>query len=173
MAWSTISNFSSGESNIVAKLNQYRDNAKSLRLFNDHGVILSLADDMSVNDSSLTNISWDVEQYQVGSIWTIGDPTKLYAPVTGKYTVMLNVEWRSSGSGVRSTGLTWSSGPLNIDLVYQAAVSGGVNMSGMEHMLMTAGQSLTMYCFQTSGGTIGIRGNGPDRTTVAMWLMGI
>lgn len=173
MAWSTITSFSSGDSNIAAKLNQFRDNLNSLRRFNDAGVVLSLDDDMNVADSTLTPIVWDVVQDQEGAtVWTVAQPTRLVAPVTGKYAVILNAEWRTSASGERTIAVIHSGALGRVDLESQGALLGGGNESGMDILLMTAGDYLVCSAYQSSGGTIGIKGGGRDRSTVAFWLLG-
>lgn len=173
MVYSVIAPFASGDTNIAAKLNQFRDNLNSLRRFNDAGVLLSLADDMNVPNTTLTDITWDVVQHQTGAgVWSVAQPKRLVAPVAGKYAVLLNVEWRTSSSGERTIGVTLSAGSVRIDLESQGSLLGGGNESGMDIIEMAANDYLVCNVYQASGGTIGIRGNGKDRSSVAFFLLG-
>lgn len=171
MAYSALSNFTSGQVPSSSQLNQARDNLNSLHGFNDHGVRLWLSGDQSIPNSTNTEIVWTtIDNTQTGSLWSPGAPQHLTAPVTGHYVVILNAEWLKSTVGERTMGLVVAGN--RYQMVAQGSTEGGNNQSAAEPFFMTAGQSLEAYVYQSSGGSLKLRGGSRDRTSIAMWLFG-
>ncbi len=145
----------------------------SLRLFNDHGVKLRLAADQSIPNTTVTKLSWDVVEFQRGSIYSGANPTRLTAPVTGKYRVITNIEWKSNSTGERTSGVTLSAGGVRMDFQSQGSINGGGNLSGTGLIFLNGGEYLEVHVYQSSGGSIKVHGGAKDRTSVVMWLAGV
>lgn len=150
-----------------------RDNLLSLRNGNDHYVKLFLDNNQSIPNNTDTAITWTDEAFQVGTIWSAANPTRLTAPVTGKYLVMVNVEWRSNSANLRSVNITRSAGGAGqYDLKSQGASGSKSNISAQLVVSLTAAQFLTIRVFQSSGGALTVHGGTQDRTRVAMIFLG-
>jgi hypothetical protein len=55
----------------------------------------------TISTSTSTAISFDTEIYDHGSMWAVGNPTRLVAPVDGIYQVTCCVQWVANGTGTR------------------------------------------------------------------------
>lgn len=171
MAWTTPATYTSGQVLNAVALNLVRDNLLSLRNRNDQYVKLSLTGNPSIPNTTDTKITWTQTDLQVGTIWAGGNPTRLTAPVTGKYLIIVNVEWRRSSVNFRNitllkAGVTWA-------LKAQGSVGGKSNVSGTRIMALTAGEFFECQVFQNSGGALLLHGGAPDRTRCSMILLGV
>ncbi len=59
----------------------------------------------SIAVSSLTAIDFSTEDRDVGGLFDPANPTRLTAPIAGKYLIVANVQWDASTSGKRWTGI--------------------------------------------------------------------
>jgi len=93
--------------------------------------------DVSLSAGTLTNISWESQTFDVGDMWAVGSPTKVYFPTTGLYLVNLIVEFQNATTtgtyrfaGIFSSGNNQLAGSmipipdngyptLNVSLLYQ------------------------------------------------------
>lgn len=173
MPWTVPATYTSGETLTGAKLNLVRDNLLSLRNGGDHYCKLYISTNPSISNNTNTAISWDSIDFQVGTLWSIANPTRLTAPVTGKYLVLANTEWRANSSSLRSINITRSAGGSGqYDLQSQGASGGRSNCSAKLVLSLTATQFLTIRVFQSSGGSLTLHGGAPDRTRVSMLFLG-
>lgn len=175
MSYGVIAPFASGDINISAKLDQYRDNLNSLRYGNDQLVALYLSDDQSIPTSTNTFIDWDtVIGTQVGSIWSGGNPSRLYnnSGVDAVWTAVLNVEWLTSTTGERSTGFRRNGDGMLFHLPSNGANQGGGNQSGMLEISVDDGDYIEAFVWHTNGSSISIHGKAKDRTSVWMAMTG-
>lgn len=173
MAFTAPSTWVSGATLTAAQLNQQlRDNLLSLRNANDQYVKLYLDNNPSIPNSTDTKISWTSIAFQVGTIWSAGNPTRLVAPVTGKYAVAINLEWRNNGTGLRSMNLVRNSPAMQYDLQSNGSPEGKNNGSAYIEILLNAAAYVEVQAFQATGAAHTLHGGTEDRTRVAMWLIG-
>lgn len=171
MAYSTISTFTAASVPTEAQLNQMRDNLLSLRRFNDYGVHLSLDDDMTIANSTVTPIVWTKTEHQTGNLWTSGLPTRITAQVAGRYLIVAMVEWRNTAGGIRWMGVK-KNGGVTMDFSIQDANSGSGSQSGMDVIELAATNYLEVIVSHSQGSPLEVRGNGADRTNVFCYLVG-
>lgn len=74
--------------------------------------------DVTLTAAALTAISWESESFDVGNMWTVDDPTKIYFPTAGLYLLNLIVEFQNANT----TG-TYRFAGLFINVVGQIAGS--------------------------------------------------
>lgn len=173
MPFTAPSTWVSGAVLTAAQLNQQvRDNLLSLRNANDQYVKLFLSGNPSIPNSIDTKISWTDIAFQVGTIWSALNPTRLVAPVTGKYAVAINIEWRSNGTGLRSVNLVRNSPALQYDLQSNGSPQGKSNLSAYVEVLLNAAAYVECQVFQSTGASHTLHGGTVDRTRIAMWLIG-
>lgn len=109
------------------------------------------------------------------TVWTADDPTRLYAPVTGRYAVHGQVVFQSNVTGYRhvyvtQTHLGVTSAPIALT---QDAVNGNVTAVpfSLEEIYMEHGDYLIVNAYQTSGGTLWVGATGSFVTRVSMSLL--
>jgi len=159
----------------AAYMNAFEANLLSLRNGNDHYVRLYLSGNPSIANNTNTAVSWTDEAFpQVGTIWSAANPSRLTAPVTGKYLVLATAEWRTNTANLRSINITRSAGGSGqYDLQSQGA-SGGRSICNAKLIVsLTAAQFLTVRVFQSSGGALTLHGGAPDRTRVSVLFLGV
>lgn len=174
MAWTAPSTWTNVMLTAAQLNQQLRDNLLTLRQGNQQLVKLYLDSDASITNSLDTILSWsNPPSFQVGTIWSAANPTRLTAPVTGYYLIIPNIEWLSNSSGVRNTFYRWSVGAAQYELQSQgASLSGHSNCSGIGIHFLTAAQYVEIGVWQDSGATRQVHGGTLDRTRVAMMLLG-
>lgn len=103
----------------------------------------------------------------------MANPTRLTAPVTGKYLVLANVEWRANSANLRSINITRSAGGASqYDMQSQGASGGRSNCSAKLVVSLTAAQYITIRVFQSSNGLLTLHAGSRDRTRVSMLFLG-
>lgn len=172
MAYVALTPYSSGQVPTAAQLNQARDNLLSLRRFNSYGVHLYLDDNVDIPNTTYTAIDWDRVAHQTGDMFSLALPSRITAKVAGRYAVIPTVEWRSATGGERTMGLEKNGGGTRFDLSSQGSNLGAGTQSGMEIVDLAVNDYIRVMVYHAQGSTIGVRGDGPDRTNVFMWLLG-
>lgn len=173
MPWTSPITFASGAILTGAQLNQQlRDNLLTLRNANEQYVKLYLNNNPSIPNSANTKVSWTNVDIQIGTIWSAVNPTRLTAPVTGKYAVAINIEWRNNGIGLRSCNLVRNSPALQYDLQSNGSPQGKSNLSAYVEVLLNAAAYVECNVFQSTGASHTLHGGTIDRTRIAMWLIG-
>lgn len=175
MAYSTLTTYASGNVPTAAQLNQASDNLRSLRLWKDYGVHLSLTDDVSIPNSTNTAITWDKVEHQTGDMWVASSPTRINVRVGGRHMFMFTCEWHGQNGGERTLWLEKNVGGVGTTytLASQGSNAGAGAQNGMEIMELSPGDYVRCGVFHSFGSALNIRGNGKDRTNVFAFLMGV
>jgi hypothetical protein len=159
----------------AAFMNAFEENLRVLRNGNDQWVKLYLDSSPSTTNNVSFTIPWTTIAFGSAGqgIWSAANPTRLTAPLTGKYLLLVNQEWRSNSNNLRNMAVLRSAGGASqYDLTSQGATGGKSNLSGKLVLSMTAGQYLEVQAFQSSGGALTLHGGAEDRTRVAMIYLG-
>lgn len=172
MAWTAPATFTNVMLTAAVLNAQDSANLAALRNANDAYVKLFLDSNPSIPNNTNTKVSWTDAAFNIGGIWSVGNPTRLVAPVTGKYRVYINLEWRSNSAALRNCSLLRNSPALQIDLQSQGAAGGKSNLSCQVDVLITATNYVELQVFQSSGGALTLHGGSIDRTRIAMRLLG-
>jgi hypothetical protein len=84
-------------------------------------------------------MDWSTAITNRASMWTIGDPTRLYAPVTGVYRVIVEVTWGNNLDGSVSNLYLFGAGTLYC-LDVQNNSTTNTSQQAMALIALTAGQ---------------------------------
>lgn len=155
-----------------------RDNPGVLRKGNGYGAKVYLSGSVNIPDSINTKLPWgatDFEWHDASPIWSAVNPTRLVAPIAGKYLVLVNLEWRQDVNNLRNVSLVRNSPALQMDLQSQGSVGGKSNLSAMAVVSLNAAAYIEVQVFQSSGkvGGLTLHGGTVDRTRAAMVLLGV
>ncbi len=127
------------------------------------------AANQSINNNTLTPISWDTEDADSGGFWAAGSPTQLIVVTTGVHEVGSYVAWAANTTGRREliilqgltlvAGITFDAISTNPTLMY--AATGPI--------ACTAGDIFTISVLQDSGAGLNIT----DRTSATIQWLGV
>jgi hypothetical protein len=123
---------------------------------------VTMSGDQTVTTSTWTKIAFntvavdtDSEINTTNYTWT--------ATNAGTYIVIANVVWQASATGVRSVGIS-ETGIAPVTTEYQnqwtASSAGTTRMSMIGHIICTAGQAITIWGWQNSGGNLVVDSDG-------------
>lgn len=148
---------------------QWRDNLLNLRYFGGQAAKVSLSENQSVTALERNPLSWDVEQWKIGGLWTNG--SKFIARVAGWYWVIPTVEWRSEDTAavgaVRGCGFTLGSTNRDFDLHFQSGSQAGVSSNGKSMVYLEVDDWIEIYAYHDNDQSLIING-GLDRTRVCV-----
>ena len=109
----------------------------------------------TINNNTLTAVSWTHERYDMGNMWVGGNPTRLTAPVAGKYLVTASFRFASWGgtAGKRIYAALMMNGGFTGCFVEDSCDSAfaGVSKSLSVIIQLTAGQYMELKVLQDSG----------------------
>lgn len=110
---------------------------------------------MSLNDSTLTEVSFTGESIDEAGQWDISQPTRVTIPETGWYLVGAYVSYENNPNGRRMTNITINHTTAVVATDYRMPVNGGVtNVSLGNPYYFTAGTYIELQVYQTSGVTL-------------------
>ena len=104
------------------------------------------------------DISWDSVGFDTDSYWSGGNPTRLTAPVTGKYLIIGNTHLDALGAGTYRGASIQLNGARTIDTgEIRTGAIGYSYQSVSVIMTLTAGDYVELAVFQDQGsdGTVG------------------
>ena len=105
-------------------------------------------------------LSYDIEDFDVGGIYSDAQPTQLTAPVAGKYLVMASCRWATHASGRRVLALTKNgSEDLAQDQVSPMMNTADTTMINVEQTVtavcqLQAGDYVVVRAYQDRGGAL-------------------
>lgn len=151
-----------------------RDNLRNRRYFNGQAVKLSLAENLSIPSGERSPITWDVEQWQIGTMWASG--SRLTARVAGWYMILATVEWRSDatpGDVFRGVGFQINERSPSFDLQFQSGGTANAQASsnGKALVRLEVDDVFEAYAYHDADQALVLNGDGADRTRVAVALM--
>lgn len=110
---------------------------------------------LSVSSGTDTFVSYTTENYDVGDLWNISDPTRLTAPSTGYYRISGVVEWSGNTTGYRMGNLYVNGVYKLVLFAEQPSVSGGFSVTSFSVALsLTAADYVELSLWQNSGSTL-------------------
>lgn len=114
-------------------------------------------------------ISFDAERYDYGNCWVVGSPTRLTAPVAGRYEIGANAAFAANGTGQRAVDIRLN-GTTVISSGLQNAASGIITTVGPPTTIyeLAANDYVEMICFQNSGGALNVNSTG--NYTPEFWI---
>jgi hypothetical protein len=128
----------------------------------------------TVPNNAIAQVDWDVPQFNSSAVDRIGI-NGFTLQRTGQWQFMVNFGWTGNATGFRShwVGRTADTGFTNrIGIDSKPAVNGLDTFTSITATdRFTAGESIAVYCFQTSGGGLTIS-NQYGGTRLAMYWLG-
>jgi hypothetical protein len=119
----------------------------------------------SVPNNAITLLTPTAEQLDVGGLWTSGDPTVVTIPADedGWYEVGIVARWASqvTAAGQRNIRI-YKNGAEEMSFTLPAVSnlnSTNIPVSGVYELSLAAGDEVSFYGFQNSGGALSIIGN--------------
>jgi Tfp pilus assembly protein FimT len=113
--------------------------------------------DQSIPNATFTTVTFDTEQYDTGSAFASNTFT---APETGYYYIYSQLVWSGSTNSNYSLNRLMKNGnPVNWNAFFQTEDSGGY---GGRIIYLSSSDTVTVQCYQDSGGSLSLRGSGED-----------
>ena len=111
----------------------------------------------TISDATFTTVTFDSEEYDSGSDFASNTFT---APSTGYYYIYSQLVWDgSTDSNYSLNRLMRNASPVNWNAFFQTSNSGGY---GGRILSMSASDTITIQCYQDSGGDLDLRGSTVD-----------
>lgn len=172
MAWTTPRTWVVGETVTAALLNTHlRDNLSTLRGLNDYACKLYRTSDQAINNDVVTVVTWQAAVYNVGTLWAVGNPSRLPAPVTGYYALSAVLGWDTNGTGARVVGYQKNGVATTYQMSGYASPSSYSYNHAYEEIDLTAGDYIEVTARQNSGGSLNLE-SAADNTRVTWRLLG-
>lgn len=113
----------------------------------------------TIPSGTRTPILFTVESRNVGALFDVGTPTRLTAPIAGKYLITATVNWQASSTGQRFIGIYLNSGGP-CALVMSPAEDMGTDGTWQTTLVvrqLAAGDYVTLEAYQDSGAPTSVR----------------
>lgn len=114
----------------------------------------------AIATSTATAVSWDSAPENTDGMWAAGNPTRLTAPITGKYLIGFNLEWAASNLGTyrqiytRVNGVTPASPACTQDNSFTANQTDVLTSSMIR--ALSAGDYVELIVNQDTGGNLNV-----------------
>jgi len=137
-------------------------------------VNLGKSANQSLNDGSLDEVTWDVVTYDTGAFYNVANPTRVTAPVTGKYHLTCVLAYNLEDTdGYRQLNYKKNGAGSVLCLTTMIATIGTpARLCGSLDIQLTAGDYLEILGLQNSGSAVTIGGGAGSDTFLAMYLIG-
>ena len=124
----------------------------------------------SIANGVTTPVSFDTETFDTANLHsTTTNDDLLTAPVAGVYQITGNVRWAANATGTRFVAI--NVGSARVASVYHLPNSASTDQSVSVAYALTAGQTVFLEVFQTSGGPLDLNKNGTDDPNLSMvWI---
>ncbi len=109
----------------------------------------------SCANGTYTAIAFDTVRLQVGTLWTVANPTKFYAYVTGLYLIVANIAFDTNSTGQRGVAIRQGGSVYRAAGAANAVTGSYHNVTPITQVLyLTAGDYIEIMGYQTSGGAL-------------------
>jgi hypothetical protein len=116
------------------------------------------ATNQTLNNNTLTAISWSHEQWDDDGMWVVGTPTRLTCQTTGIYVVSCTILWSSSSAAGTSRQLRLHVNGSGLSIAMcQPATPAGITLT--DQIKLTATDYIEWIAFQDRGGTLDLDSN--------------
>ena len=113
--------------------------------------------DQTISNTTFTTVTFDSEEYDSGSDFASNTFT---APSTGYYYIYSQLVWSGSTNSDYSLNRLMKNGsPINWNAFFQTSSNGGY---GGRIISLSASDTVTVQCYQDSGGNLDLRGSTVD-----------
>lgn len=122
-----------------------------------YGVLARNSTNQSIGSGgSYKTVDFASVEWQNGTLWTIANPTRLYAPVTGLYLVNAVITFASNSTGLRSVAFR-QSGSTFVGANVAGAVNGADQSVNLTKILqLSASAYIEVMVYHTAGVSIDV-----------------
>lgn len=135
------------------------------RAYRSVDLTVAAATDVAVTWSGVNSDSW--------GCWSAGAPTRLTAPITGRYAATGNAKWASNGTGFRAIWIA-KNGSEEVRTNQISAAAGSptiVNVSSAPFNL-TKGEYVELYVRQNSGADLAVTRDSDSQPSLGLRYLG-
>ncbi|HTX69696.1 MAG TPA: hypothetical protein VMH50_11205 [Thermoleophilia bacterium] len=124
----------------------------------------------NVADSTGTNLSFSVADYNVGGVYDATHPDRLTAPVAGKYLIIGSAFWPANAVGERNLVIS-----KNSYTMAACELPGATGMDGLAQQVsavlqLDAGDVIRLWTYQNSGSTLNASQFSPGANLSMNWI---
>lgn len=106
----------------------------------------------SVPNATATAIPWDSESYDSGTIHdNTTNPSRLVAPVTGKYSVKAGVRFGTAGAAGNFLSLKLYKGASQMSAIWYAGTTASISLPFDDDIHLIAGEYIELLAYQDTG----------------------
>jgi hypothetical protein len=141
--------------NVVANAIIKRD-ANGIAYANRYGALITNnAAATACGNGGWTAITFNAAVWQYGAVWSVVNPTRLYAPVSGNYLISAGISFATNSTGARGAAIRLN-GATFIRAGMTAAVAGfETHMPSVVKVAqLVAGDYVEVMAYQDSGGAL-------------------
>lgn len=172
MAWATPVTWTLGVTPTHTQFGQdLIDSPVALRTLFDASVKVYRTSNQSISNSTGTAVSWSTTSWNLGTLWAVGNPTRLTAPADGIYLLTAKSPWAASGVGRRHLKYRINGVATDYNLMVTTAQSGATRENGADLVEMTAGDYLEIWVEQDSGGSLNLLGGNQASVSATLTLV--
>jgi hypothetical protein len=117
-----------------------------------------------------TAFSFSSADYNAGTMWAGGSPTRLTAPIGGIYVVTAAVEFAANATGNRQVHLYQNGSERTRITVPSVGAGLATRVSHSDTFNMAAADYIECFVFQDSGGNLNITNGGDMSCLAATWI---
>jgi hypothetical protein len=139
--------------------------------------VYAAAGTVSIPNASWRELSYPSEDFDVGNMHDAVNPSRLTAPVAGKYLIMASCRWPKNTQGRRVMGLYKNGGSSitqnQVSPYYETTAPAGLDVEQTVQSVtqLAAGDYVTAAVYQDSGGALLLPGEGANLNWVSMvWI---
>ena len=173
--YNTIGTFTAGQVLTAAEMNEIGENSNNYRV---PPTVRAVRTSDLTGYTSGAPITWQAEEWDTDAMWDSGDPTKIYFPTAGIYSISLKVRLACTATltamnlGAATDALT----SATTTYVCSFAADSTTNGFGVMHFLagVDAGSYMTFGAFPKGGSSYAVKGYTSDRndqsSLTATWI---
>ncbi len=135
---------------------------------------------VDVNNASTAVLSWDATDYNVGSVFDGAQPTRMTAPVAGRYMIIASARWDSDVDGRRTIALALNGGVgpagaqiarTNVSPLLNGGAAFTPEQTAMTVYKLNAGDYVEVWAYQNSGAPLALLSAVDNGITFSMqWI---
>ena len=110
----------------------------------------------SIANATPTDISWEAEIFDVGSMWAVGSPTDIVIPSDGDYLIIATVLFVANATGQRSIGIFTTPATETASVRFDAAAGGDTELCVSAIISLNSTNVVVAKVLQSSGGALNI-----------------
>jgi len=130
--------------------------------------------DQSIADATDVAVSWDADNNDAWAAWIVGTPTRITAPVTGRYLATAYTRFAANATGFRSAWILKNATDiLARETVISAAAASPTQMTVSAPAFdLTKGDYVELYVRQNSGGALALTRDATHAPSLSLVYVG-